>query len=402
MPVSKSGADKSPPLFSFLKDPVLRARILKFGLVGFSGVFINNGILWLLVEFTSLPFYLCSFAAIETSILTNFFLNDNFTWKDRKTGNFFVRLLRYNSSTFFSSIFINMSVLMLFREWAGMQYIIANLIGIGCAMVSNFIMNSFWTYGEFRIDMPKSSRNIIAASLLLRLIIAAGIGAGFDEAYYYAYSLRPSLSYFDHPPAVGFLAGFFPFLTGSAGPFTIRLGTVLLYTLSSFIFYKLAAGMYGRKRAVFSLFLFSFTPMMLLGAGTMVLPDAPMVFFWILSLIFIRRIFFGEEKNINYLMAGLLTGLTFMSKYHGAFLGIFLFLFLLMRRPGKFLSAGPYIYFSASLLAALPVFIWNYRNGFISFLFQGERAGGTNLRPDLFLQAVGGQAGYLTPMVFIQ
>ncbi len=121
-------------------------RILKFGLVGLSGVVVNSALLWVLAGHHVLPFYLCSFIAIETSIITNFLLNDMWTWSDRRHGHKCVRFLKYNISTAFSSIFINMTVLFILKEWIGMLYLPANFIGIGCGMLVNFLLNHFWTY----------------------------------------------------------------------------------------------------------------------------------------------------------------------------------------------------------------------------------------------------------------
>ncbi|MBN1562106.1 GtrA family protein, partial [candidate division KSB1 bacterium] len=260
-----------------------KIRFLKFALVGGSGVIVNNGLLWLLAEFTSLPFYLCSFIAIELSIITNFLLNDAWTWRDKREGRLLSRLYRYNASTAFSSLFINMTVLLFLKEWLGMPYLIANLIGIGCGVIFNFLANSVWTYGEFRFKYPRAVWIIFFCSLAFRLLLAAGLGAGFDEAYYYAYSLRPSLSYFDHPPVVGFLAGYFPSLTGIVSAFTIRLAAVLLYSITGLLLYQLARQFVDARKATWAMLLFNITPIFFLLAGIFILPDAGLVLFWILT-----------------------------------------------------------------------------------------------------------------------
>lgn len=50
--------------------------------------------------------------------------------------------------------------------------------------------------------------------LALRLTIATILPPGFDEAYYYVYTLHPDWSYFDHPPLVGVLTALGIWLTG--------------------------------------------------------------------------------------------------------------------------------------------------------------------------------------------
>ncbi|MDZ7316078.1 MAG: GtrA family protein [candidate division KSB1 bacterium] len=385
----------------FFKLPFEFLRLLKFGAVGISGVFVNSGLLWLLATKTKLPFYLCSFIAIETSIITNFLLNDRWTWSDRRRGSFLSRLLRYNASTAFSSIFITMTMLLLFKEWAGIPFLIANLLAIGCGMVFNFVANYYYTYGQTRLNLPKRVWIVLFVSLAVRLGLAAFLGAGFDEAYYYSYSIRPDLSYFDHPPFVGFLAGFFPYLTGLASPFTIRLGAVLLFTASSLLLYRLALQLTDESRAFYVLLLLNSTPLFFIGAGTMILPDAGLLFFWCATLLLFHRIFIREEFTlINWLVAGVLTGLAMLSKYHGALLGLGAALFLILCCHREFLRLGVYWYGLTAFAAFLPVIVWNVRHDFISFAFQGARAAGGTFSLQKFLQALGGQAGYLTPFLF--
>ncbi len=376
-------------------------RFLRFGVVGISGVGVNQGMLYLLFEFVHLPFYLSSFLAIETSIVTNFLLNDNWTWRKKRSGRVLIRLLRYNISAAFSSIFITMSALLFFKEWVGIPYLIANLLGIGFGMISNFLVNSAWTYGSIRLSLPRPVLAIMLGSLAGRLVVAALIGPGFDEAYYFAYSIRPSLSYFDHPPLVGFIAGFFPYLLDHASPFTIRLGSVVLFTVSGLFLYKFTRSMLSERDAVLAYALFNIVPLFFLLAGTMILPDSGLVLFWILALFPIRTILFQKASWLTWVMAGLLTGFAMISKYHGILLAFSLFAGLLLIRPRTFLTPGPYLFGLTALIPFLPVLIWNVQHDFISFSFQGSRAAGTTLSVKDFLIALGGQATYLTPMVFV-
>ena len=376
-------------------------RIFKFGLIGLSGVVVNNGLLWLLVKLNLLPFYLCSFIAIEISIITNFLLNDAWTWADRRQGHKLQRLFKYNLSTAFSSVFINITILLFLKEWLGMPYLLANLIGIGCGMLFNFFINHFWTYGELRFHLPNRVWWVLFFSLIWRLTIAAFIGAGFDEAYYYSYAIRPALSYFDHPPFVGFLAGFFPYLTNFPSAFTIRLGSVFLFTLSGLILYILARRLASEREAFYAYVLFNLTPLFMLGAGTMILPDVGLVFFWTLALLILEQLFIRENFSLqNWIIAGILTGFAMLSKYHGVLLGSSVVLFLLLRHPRQFLRPGPWIYGAAAFLIFSPVIIWNVQNDFVSFVFQGGRAVGGNLSFSRFFQALGGQIAYLTPFIF--
>ena len=386
----------------FLKDTQNRWRVLRFGVVGLSGVGVNMGMLWLLAGHAILPFYLCSLIAIEISIITNFILNDRWTWADRREGHWLSRLVKYNVSTAFSSIFLNMFFLLFLKEWIGMPYLIANLAGIGAGMCANFILNHFWTYGSFRIAVPKPVWQIGSISLAVRLFLAATLGAGFDEAYYFSYSIRPAMSYFDHPPVVGFVAGFFPSLLEIVSPLTIRLGAVCLFTISGLLIFHLAQSLLPRKEAVWAYLFFNLIPIFPFGAGLMILPDAGLAFFWILTLLLFKQIIVDKKDSMLFwIAAGICTGLAMLSKYHGVLLGFSLILYLIFFKPKMFLSCKPCLYGVTAFAVFSPVLIWNMRHDFISFKFQGNRAVGGGIRPDYFLQALGGQAAYLAIFFFV-
>lgn len=123
-------------------------RFIRFCLVGASGVFVNMGLLWLLTELCGL-FYLFSAAvSIETSIITNFTLNDFFTFPDRRSRGsrqFFLRLGKYNLVSL-AGLALNMTILWLFTTFLGLHYLLSNLCGIAIATLWNYAANFLWTW----------------------------------------------------------------------------------------------------------------------------------------------------------------------------------------------------------------------------------------------------------------
>ena len=123
-------------------------RLFKFLLVGLSGVGVNMGILWLLTEKAGV-FYLASEAvAIEISILTNFLLNNRFTFRDRNLPgkrNIFIRLARFNAVSL-TGLGVNLGVLWLLTDVAGIYYLLSNLFGIAAAAAWNYLANTWWTW----------------------------------------------------------------------------------------------------------------------------------------------------------------------------------------------------------------------------------------------------------------
>lgn len=57
-------------------------RLLRFGIVGFSGLFVDIAIFYLLRELISLPLYLSTALSIEVAIVNNFLWNDAWTFAD--------------------------------------------------------------------------------------------------------------------------------------------------------------------------------------------------------------------------------------------------------------------------------------------------------------------------------
>jgi dolichol-phosphate mannosyltransferase len=123
-------------------------RLLKFIGVGLSGVLVNEGILALLTELAGVPYYISSIIGIEASIITNFILNDYFTFADRrtgKTGSFLIRLLKFNI-TCAAGALIQYGLLRLFTDIVGLHYLISNFIGIVVAFIWNYLLSIVWTW----------------------------------------------------------------------------------------------------------------------------------------------------------------------------------------------------------------------------------------------------------------
>jgi dolichol-phosphate mannosyltransferase len=125
------------------------SRIIKFGTVGVSGVFVNSAILWFLTEIVSIDYRFSAITAIEISILNNFLWNSVWTWKDHKasgSASILRRLLKFHLSCIFTAFFINYGLLILLTELFNVPYMISNLIGIAVGSAVNFLASHFWVF----------------------------------------------------------------------------------------------------------------------------------------------------------------------------------------------------------------------------------------------------------------
>ncbi|AFY69314.1 hypothetical protein Pse7367_1016 [Thalassoporum mexicanum PCC 7367] len=134
---------------------------------------------------------------------------------------------------------------------------------------------------------------LLLCGLMLRLGIAAFLPPGYDEAYYYVYTLYPSWSYFDHPPLVGLVTAIGIWLSGGAvTQLSIRLGGVLLYTGTLFFLYASGLRLFGKRAALMTLAIATLIPFFQVGFGVLILPDSPLLFFCTAALYVAVKEFF--------------------------------------------------------------------------------------------------------------
>ncbi len=84
----------------------------------------------------------------------------------------------------------------------------------------------------------RAAVRLITAFTAVRLAVAPTFGFGTDEAHYVLYAKFLDLSYFDHPPLVGWIHMLFYYTLG-ANEFLARLPAILLFTVTSFLCYRL-------------------------------------------------------------------------------------------------------------------------------------------------------------------
>jgi dolichol-phosphate mannosyltransferase len=122
--------------------------LLKFMAVGLSGVVVNEGVYWLLTRFGGMAVYdyLAVVIGIEVSIITNFVLNDTFTFAKRRAGKSFMgRLLKFNLICLAGAA-IQWGLFMLFTRVFGVYDLLSNFIGIVVAFLWNYSVNRNWTW----------------------------------------------------------------------------------------------------------------------------------------------------------------------------------------------------------------------------------------------------------------
>ncbi len=145
---SKLGSKVIIQYIIMLIKQFFRTKFFKFCIVGASGVIVNMGLLYLLTELAGLYYLVSSAIAIEISIITNFLLNNAWTWRKQKTkSSFLKKMLKFNAVSLVA-LGINFGALLFFTEVIGLWYIFSNLIGIALATIINYGLNDKWTFKE--------------------------------------------------------------------------------------------------------------------------------------------------------------------------------------------------------------------------------------------------------------
>jgi dolichol-phosphate mannosyltransferase len=136
-------------LFSLMRRTGELTRFLKFCLVGASGVGVNIGIFALLTRLGGMgeKDFLALAIAIEASIITNFILNEFFTFRDRRMpgASFVIRLLKFNVICAAGAA-IQAGIYALLYHGLGIYDLVSDLIGIVIATLWNYVLNQWLTW----------------------------------------------------------------------------------------------------------------------------------------------------------------------------------------------------------------------------------------------------------------
>jgi dolichol-phosphate mannosyltransferase len=71
-----------------------------------------------------------------------------------------------------SGVVVNVGLLHAFTSFAGLDYRIASIVAIECAVVNNFLWNYFWTWKDRRTDSKRSF-----AYMLFKFHLSSGVTA---------------------------------------------------------------------------------------------------------------------------------------------------------------------------------------------------------------------------------
>lgn len=161
---------------------------------------------------------------------------------------------------------------------------------------------------------------VLAATVAVKLWLAAELPLLGDEAYFILWGRFPALGYYDHPPLVGWiLAGL---LRLGDSPLLLRLPSVLLAPAIALPMVGLLLR-HGARAAYLGGILFLLSPIQVVGV--LILTDTPLVLCAALSGFALVAAVEREGTragDLFYALSGVCLGMAFLAKYLAVLLGL--------------------------------------------------------------------------------
>ena len=120
---------------------------LKYCCVGLVGSVVNLSIYLILTRYFQIPLQIASLIAIETSIVSNFLLNNYWTFKQRtKKLSMFRRLMNFHIAAGISGILFYYLFFLFLTTVLGINDVLSILFATTAGTISNYTINSIWTW----------------------------------------------------------------------------------------------------------------------------------------------------------------------------------------------------------------------------------------------------------------
>ena len=241
-----------------------------------------------------------------------------------------------------------------------------------------------------------ATRLLLACVFVLHYALGASVGLSVDEAHYALYATHLALSYFDHPPLVGWVQ--WPLVALNAPVDVLRWIPELLWLGTALLVFQIAERLQAftnrpndNKRlgaGFWAVLAMALAPLLhVLGIG--LLPDTLLMFFTALLMWQTLGLMApgATASPARWLALGLVLGLAGLSKYTAIFAAMAVAACLLAAHGVHLLrSPWPWVAVLLAVLVVSPVAIWNAQNGWISFVYQTQHGKGGSWRVLPFIQ----------------
>lgn len=113
-------------------------KLIKYSIVGISGIVVNTLVLYIFTSILGIFYLLSSAISYEISILSNFLINDQWTFKSvNNKSKFLTRAIYFNYTMIAGAIF-GIILLFIFTDLLRINYLISNIISIFIVFIFRF------------------------------------------------------------------------------------------------------------------------------------------------------------------------------------------------------------------------------------------------------------------------
>lgn len=196
-----------------------------------------------------------------------------------------------------------------------------------------------------------------------------------------------------HPPLAAWLAGLFTIVFAHTDFAMYLLSQVMLIT--GFIYvYRLGKEFFSTEKAVFSVILLS-TILFYSFDSAKFNVNLPHMALWPMMTFYCYR-GVKYDRMSDWILFGVVSALSVLSKFFGFALLLALFLFIVTGRDTRryFRRPGPYVAFAVFLLVLSPYIVWLFRNDFMPFAYITDRVSEEKLNPVVNLLTLLGENLY--------
>jgi len=243
---------------------------------------------------------------------------------------------------------------------------------------------------------------LLLAMVALRCWVAGHMDLETDEAYYWLWSRRLAMSYFDHPPLIAYLIRLGTALFGDS-VFGVRSMAIVTMIAASALVYALTIILFDDRRlGIIALLWFNMMPHTAFFSIVMY-PDTPAILFWVLCCVALALAWKSGRGQWWYLAGGAM-GLLLLSKYTGVFLlaGIAIWLLASVQMRPWLKRREPYLAGLIALVVFSPVIVWNAGHHWASFAKQlGHALDSSDGGLGSVGTFVGVQALFVSPLIFV-
>ncbi len=131
-------------MFESLLTKSMLLKFLKFGIVGFSGVFVDFGITYILKEKVKMQQFLANAIGFSFAATSNYVLNRVWTYQSQNPEV----LIEFSHFFFFSLIGLGINTLILWILVSKFKqnFYLSKLFAIGVVTIWNFLVNTMFTF----------------------------------------------------------------------------------------------------------------------------------------------------------------------------------------------------------------------------------------------------------------